>query len=463
MLTIDEEPGADPGRRTGDPTRGHDAEGHDRDDHDGEPRYVRQQRRAAEALRSRRSRVHAAVSARLPARRSPVGRAVRGVLTLLGVLVMVVALQMSISVVGAVRSPGNASFKAKWADWLRDHNGATVVNALEEVYFARDAPKKGGQPKHGVERVQAPKIVNIKGNHNPGSGPTKPGQSTPVPTTVPHLPAPAPVRLVTASIANEGVWQPTGPLIGGQPGLYVTQVRPDSVHTSVLVSLAYMDTKLFRLHLMPGTQEPGQKFATPSAVINELRPKVVAAFNSGFRFNDGAGGFYLEGNEAAPLKDGKASIVIYKDGRVDIVQWGRDVRLTADVESVRQNLVLLVDNGRPVQGLNPDDNSVWGPTLNGKVLVPRTGVCVDAQGGVIYVGGPGMNITTLADTMARAGCIRGMELDINYEWAVYNIFDHTNPSDPSQVQGRKLYDEQQQSTDHFLSDNARDFFMLTTR
>ncbi len=404
-----------------------------------------------------------ALRARLPSRRTGVGRAVRGALTLVGVLVMVATLQVGISVVGALRAPGNASFKAKWADWLRDHNGATLVNALEEVYFARDAPKKGGQPKHGVERVAAPVAVNIKGSHNPPGGVSKPGAVTPVPTTVPHLPAPAPVRLVTASIAGEGVWQPTGPLIGGQAGLYVTQVRPDSVHTSVLVSLAYMDTKLFRLHLMPGTQEPAQKFATPSAITSELRPKVVAAFNSGFRFNDGAGGFYLEGNEAAPLKDGKASVVIYKDGHVDIGQWGREVRLTGDVESVRQNLVLLVDHGAAVQGLNPDDNSVWGPTLNGKVLVPRTGVCVDAQGGVIYVGGPGMNITTLADTMARAGCVRGMELDINYEWAVFNIFDHTNPADPSQIQGRKLYTEQQQSADHFLSPNARDFFLLTTR
>ncbi len=381
------------------------------------------------------------------------GRAVRSALAVVLTIVLIVSLQVGISVVGAMRTPGNASFKAKWADWLRDHNGNDVVNALETVYFNRDAPSKGGQPKTGVEKQAAPKAF-------PGQS----GTTSATPTTVPHLPPPAPVVLATSTgVSGEGQWQPTGPLVDGQPAIYFTAVRPDSEYTSILVSLVYMDTKLLRVNLMPGSEEPGGQFVTPPVIDGANLSKVVAGFNSGFRFNDGAGGFYLEGRQAVPLQDGKASIVIYKDGRVDIGQWGRDVSLTPDVESVRQNLVLLVDGGKKVPNLNPDDTSVWGNTLNGRVLVPRSGVCVDRNGALIYVAGPGLKITNLADTMERAGCVRGMELDINYEWVTFNLFDHTNPADPSQVTGRPLFQEQQAPPSRYLSANARDFFMVSVR
>ncbi len=383
------------------------------------------------------------------------GRIIRSVVAVGLTVALVLTMQVGISVIGALRTPGNASFKAKWADWLRDHNGNQVVNALETVYFSRDAPGKGGHPKEGVKQQAAPKDF-------PGQKATTPEAAAP--TTVPHLPVPAPVTLATSTgVAGEGQWQPTGPLVGGQPAVYYTAVRPDAEYTSILVSLVYLDTKLLKVNLMPGTEEPSGQFATPPVIDGPNLTKVVAGFNSGFRFKDGAGGFYLDGNQAVPLQDGKASMVIYKDGRVDIGQWGRELQLTPDVESVRQNLVLLVDGGAQVPNLNPDDTSVWGNTLNGRVLVPRSGVCVDRNGALIYVAGPGLKITNLADTMVRAGCVRGMELDINYEWVTFNLFDHTNPADLSQVSGRPLFQEQQAPASRYLSPNARDFFMVTVK
>lgn len=382
------------------------------------------------------------------------GRVVRSAVAIVLTISLIMAMQVGISVVGALRTPGNSSFKAKWADWLRDHNGNEVVNALETVYFTRDAPSKGGVPQHGVRRQAAPKAF-------PGQ---KPAVQVAAPTTIPHLPAPAPVKLATTTgVAGEGQWQPTGPLVGGQPAIYYTAVRPDAEYTSILVSLVYMDTKLLKVNLMPGSEEPSGQFLNPPVIAGPNLSKVVAGFNGGFRFKDGAGGFFLGGNQAVALQNGKASMVIYKDGRVNIGQWGRELQLTPDVEAVRQNLVLLVDGGQRVPNLNPDDTSIWGNTLNGRVLVPRSGICVDTNGALIYVAGPGLKITNLADTMVRAGCVRGMELDINYEWVTFNLFDHTNPADLSQVTGRRLFQEQQSPPSRYLSPNARDFFMVTVK
>ena len=41
---------------------------------------------------------------------------------------------------------------------------------------------------------------------------------------------------------------------------------------------------------------------------------------------------------------------------------------------------------------------------------------ITADGALVYVGGPGLNITDLADILARAGAVRAMELDINTDW-----------------------------------------------
>jgi hypothetical protein len=86
------------------------------------------------------------------------------------------------------------------------------------------------------------------------------------------------------------------------------------------------------------------------------------------------------------------------------------------VVSVRQNLDLVVDNGQPVPGLNAADTTRWGTTLGNQVYVWRSGLGVTSDGALVYVGGPGLNITDLADILARSGAVRGMELDINTDW-----------------------------------------------
>jgi len=46
--------------------------------------------------------------------------------------------------------------------------------------------------------------------------------------------------------------------------------------------------------------------------------------------------------------------------------------MTSDVVAVRQNLNLLVDNGKPVSGLNANDTTKWGNTLGNQVYVSRS-------------------------------------------------------------------------------------------
>ena len=149
----------------------------------------------------------------------------------------------------------------------------------------------------------------------------------------------------------------------------------------------------------------------------------MAAFNAGFLMDNAEGGYYTDGKTIIPLRNGAASFVIYRNGTAAVADWGRDATMTPDVVSVRQNLDLLVDHGKPVPGLNPNDTTRWGFTLGNAVYVWRSGVGITADGALIYAGGPGLNITTLADILARAGAVRAMELDINTDWVNFATYD----------------------------------------
>jgi hypothetical protein len=265
------------------------------------------------------------------------------------------------------------------------------------------------------------------------------------------------------ALANEGTWQPLGPLAGGAPTMAVAQLRPDATHTSILAGVVWIDPKLVRFQLIPGTAEPGGQFAVEGTMPLDQRAALIAAFNGGFRFQDSHGGIYAEGLTAKPLVDGAASLVLRADGTVDVGQWGRDDALTANVTSVRQNLQLIVDGGQPVAGLDANDARRWGATLGNKVLVWRSGVGVRADGTLVYVAGDGLRIDSLADLLTRAGAVRAMELDINPNWVTFNVYAHPDPANPAALDPTKLLPDMQRPAARYLGADSRDFIAVYTR
>lgn len=379
---------------------------------------------------------------RAPGRRARRRRAIR-----IAALVVVALLAVpSVSLVSALRAPGNTTTTEKAVEWMRDHGLGSVVNKVENWWFGNQAPKTGGEPDRAI------------------AAPTETTPQPPVAAPVDHTPKPDDIATPAASaLPNEGVWQPVGPLVNGLPATYTTQIRPDAVHTSLLAGLAWMDPKLLRFELHPGLQEPGGSWTTPAQVPPEQRLDLVAAFNGGFRMNDANGGFYLDGVERRSLRDGAASLVITSDGRATVGQWGRDVRMTPDVVAVRQNLKLIVDGGQPVAGLDNNANGAWGDTLGNRVLVWRSGVCVDRNGGLVYGYGNGLGALSLAEMLQRAGCDRAMELDINPSWTTFNLYAPTAAGDPSSVSGTKLLPDQNKGGNRYLADDSRDFVAVLVR
>jgi len=367
---------------------------------------------------------------------------------------------LGISLVGAALTPGNQDFEAKWADWLRAHHAGLVAQRFEELYYSATAPAKGGQPR-SLNKVP----VTVGGTTattatRPASAPDTTALATTTTTLPPGLPAPSPVPLVVEpALAGEGDWQATGPLVHGLPAMYVAQFRADDIYTSQITSAVWIDPKLLRLELVPGSTEPGGAWAHPPYVTPSELPRLVAAFNGGFRFQDARGGIYLEGRAGVPLVPGAASFVIYKDGRVNIGDWGTEVSMSPAVQSVLQNVVLLVDHGHLAPSATYTDNAIWGYTLGGGYVVPRSGIGVTADGALVYVAGPALTAKSLAESLQRAGAVRAMTLDINPEWVTFNFYAHA-AGQPGEVTGSKLYPEMQRPSDRYLPPvwEARDFF-----
>lgn len=279
------------------------------------------------------------------------------------------------------------------------------------------------------------------------------------------LPTPRAVRLFQSpALAGEGVWHPSGRLVQGRSAVFTTTVRlPGS--SAVEAGIAWMDTRLLRARLYSGSLSPGGLSWKYSAPISPSASRtLVAAFSGGFLLKDTRGGYFSEGHTVAPLRAGGASLVIYRDGFATVGQWGRDVSMTPNVVAVRQNLTLLVENGRPVAGLDPADTKVWGVALNGVVNTPRSGLGITANGALIYVSGP-MNIVDLAQILVRAGAVRAMTLDMNPFWPVFATFSPSTANGlASAANGRDLLSTMYQPPGRFYeAAYNRDFITLSAK
>ena len=340
----------------------------------------------------------------------------RRVAAVIGAVLGALLIWLAVSVGGALTNPAlGSSGGSRLAEWFREHGAASIVNWAENEWYTHHQPKVGGALAPGT--IHKPKTVTI-----PSAA-----------ATVAHLPPPAPiVPLASPPVAGEGLWSPAGRLVDGVPAIYETLIRPSAIHTSFVVGVAWMDPMLLKASLYSGSQIPGGGPFTHTAPISLTdSTSLVAAFNAGFLMSAANGGYYTDSKTIIPLRTGAASFVVYKDGAFALGQWGNDVSMTSSVVSVRQNLDLLVDKGQIVPAAYDANSSAWGATLGGGLYVWRSALGVTANGALLYVGGPGLDIYNLANIMVHAGAVRAMELDINTDWVNFSSYRPATPSGPA--------------------------------
>jgi hypothetical protein len=179
---------------------------------------------------------------------------------------------------------------------------------------------------------------------------------------------------------------------------------------------------------------------------------------------DANGGYYTDDKTFKKLRNGAASVVIFKNGRMTVAKWGRDVLMTNQIASVRQNLDLIVDNSKALPGLANPKSTKWGTVVNPNYVVWRSGLGITTSGALVYVAGPGMTLADLADVMLRAGVEEGMELDYGLDWVQLSTYTGTPDTVINGSEGRSLLSSMPGAPSrYFGSFWAHDFLTMSLR
>ncbi len=336
-------------------------------------------------------------------------------------------------------------------EWLRSNGLRGFVNEIENIYYTLTAPSKGGPAlKHLPKQVGT--AVGTGSGARTGAHHVKTTAKLPV---APHYEPPAIRPLITPALPGEGVWH--APFTGyhGPPPVLITSFRSDPAYPQMVAGVAWIDHTQTSVMLYPGSAEPAVSMPArgPEEIPTSLRYKLVAAFNSGFKLADSGGGFAYGGHTWAPLHNGQATIVRYTNGRMDVIAWPYGPTAPANVQYARQNLPLLVDNGR----VNPDINNGadWGATLGNAVQVWRSSLGIDRHGNLIYAAADYQTAASLAQIMIHAGAVRAMELDINAFWPSFITY-----TGPGAVGAANLLPGMNRSPLRYLTPDERDFFAV---
>ncbi|HLI60797.1 MAG TPA: phosphodiester glycosidase family protein [Solirubrobacteraceae bacterium] len=350
-------------------------------------------------------------------------------------VLVVLSAEVLVSLVGTLTEPSNTPTSVQFVEWLRGNGAAGLVASIESAYYSLNAPATGGP---GLKRL--PSV----GSRAAAARRARAYRPPPI----------APV--IRPALPGEGVWHGTGLLVHGAPPILVTTFRPDPSYPRVVAGVAWIDRSRTMLQLYPGRYEPANSGNVPAEVPVDRRDRLVATFNSGFRLEDDHGGFFAFGRAYAPLRAGQATVVGYRDGRTDVQSWSGGPTPGPQVLFARQNLPLIVRAGR----LNPSlsDGALWGLTVGNAVRVWRSGIGVDARGDLIYAAADLQTAQSLARILQRAGAVRAMELDINYDWTTFNFYGGWGAADP-----QKLVPGMSRPATRYLSPDDRDFFAVYAR
>jgi hypothetical protein len=227
------------------------------------------------------------------------------------------------------------------------------------------------------------------------------------------------------------------------------------------LALLSVNQGLAELHLHSGTVDAGAAgWRFGPAIAGLERRHLIAAFNGGFKLDTAAGGFESYGREGYPLSAGLGSIVTYSNGSTDIGTWRQTVPATGErVVSVRQNLHLLIDGGRPAADLGC--LTCWGATLGGVAAPARSALGITADRRLIWVGGQSLTPAALADALLAAHVQRAVELDINPEWVAGYLYSHRGGKGP--LAPVPVLASQAGVPGEFLAPYSRDFFTVVAR
>jgi hypothetical protein len=248
-------------------------------------------------------------------------------------------------------------------------------------------------------------------------------------------------------------WVPVGTEVSGHPAAYLSEADGGQI------ALMWLDPKLLTFRFVPGYEVPGSGPRTEADKdASTWVPNLVAAFNGGFQLSDGAGGYYYLGETVKDLQDGLGTVVVNKDGTMNVGTYGRDVTVGPEVVAVRQNLQPLIDNGQS-QASADDSSRRWGIADKGASHAKRSAVGQLADGSIVFGYGSGITASQLADALVAVGVQQAVALDMNISWPTGYYYTRED----GEIVGHRIHPDIVREPDTYLDSFKKDFFVAESR
>lgn len=336
--------------------------------------------------------------------------------------------------VHAVRRSRNVGWNIATVEWVRAHGGNPLVSQIENWYYELKAPSKGGPALTSLPQVGV------------GGDPE---------SEAPQIYRPPRIKpVIHPALPGEGVWKAASAVAGRRPPVLLATFRSDPEYPQFVAGVAWIDAGRTQLEYVPGLAEPPElENRGPAEVPPSRRGRIAATFNGGFPLETSNAGLIYRGQVLAPMVNGIATLIEYRNGKVDIRPWEHGEAPNPNVVFAKQNLPPIVEEGR----LNPNlsDGPEWGATVNNAIRVWRSGLGIDRRGNLIYAAANYQTVESLAKILQRAGAVRAMELDINEDWTSFISYRRPGAREPS-----NLLPEMFRPDTRYLTPDERDFFAV---
>ena len=248
-----------------------------------------------------------------------------------------------------------------------------------------------------------------------------------------------PPLYTSPKIDGEGIWESADtPVSGdGKPLIYKTVYRPSVEFPNTVVYMAVFDMSHLKPRLFIGRSEPGI-YKVSNISQEERLSKIVAITNAMWmQQHSRGGGAVVRGKVVYPMVPGMATMVVYQDDSVDVLEWNKDIPLST-VKDARQLSHLILKNGMVVENVldhgKVTDSEIG---LGGRLidaggnsttdrpywfLANRTAFGVRDDGNLVFVMGHHVSTKDLARALALAGCKRAIHGDANAHNVVCNFY-----------------------------------------
>jgi hypothetical protein len=270
--------------------------------------------------------------------------------------------------------------------------------------------------------------------------------------------------------AGDGTWvaMKEGVVAEGEPSaMWKSVVHPDPKRGFAAVAIVAMDLRRLDLNLVAGTQEPASTTVPaerrPGVVPKDRYTDLIAAFNGGFKAVHGHWGMMLDGDTLLAPRDIACTVALQRDGSIKIRTFTALKGTEPTMTGYRQTPPCLLEEGKVNNVLESTEYSRnWGATVSGETVIRRSAIGVDKTGRTIfYALGEAMTAQALARAMKAIGAESAAQLDVNYSYPRFLLFEKSSPTDPPRAGSALIRDIKFSKAEYVAEPAPRDFFYVT--